>query len=117
MTDAALEIDPLPCPFCGGEPHTRVQDNGAHYDTVYSIYCTSCGAVTNGSLNPLIAAGKWNRRWSRRSDATPTAAVEREREECAKVADEIEAQQNIDLGAANSGGAGECAAAIRARKP
>jgi hypothetical protein len=49
-----------------------------------------------------------------------TAFVERirqeERERCAAICDEIERQQENDNGAANTGGAAACAAAIRGSK-
>jgi hypothetical protein len=39
-----------------------------------------------------------------------------EREACAKICDDVERQQEIDNGAANTGGAAACAASIRDRK-
>ena len=44
------------------------------------------------------------------------AALLAEREACAKVADRIEIKQEIDHGAANTGGAAEAAVAIRRRE-
>ena len=45
------------------------------------------------------------------------ALIEREREECALVAEACEVQQEDDHGAANTGGASAAAGAIRERKP
>jgi hypothetical protein len=53
-------------------------------------------------------------------EVTLPAFVERirqeERERCAAICDEIERQQENDNGAANTGGAAACAAAIRGSK-
>jgi hypothetical protein len=45
------------------------------------------------------------------------AAVLQERERCARVCEEVERKQENDNGMANTGGAAECAAAIRKPSP
>jgi hypothetical protein len=57
--DEEFELEP--CPFCGGSPELRDDDNG---ETIYWIECTGCplqlGSRERPFANPLYLRRLWN---------------------------------------------------------
>lgn len=75
-----------PCPFCGGEGELIVRDYADDRADVGNAYveCRGCGVETAWRLSGGNAITAWN---TRHHEAEIAAAVERERERCAQVAE------------------------------
>jgi len=120
MSDLSIvEMTLGPCPFpeCDGtRPAVTMIGNKHGWQAVVECDCGARGPMTPTYVSDRMdcrdrarqeAARLWNTRASTASEA------ERVREACAKVCEQVEQQQDNDHGAANTGGAAACAAAIR----
>jgi Lar family restriction alleviation protein len=61
---AAIHLpEPLPCPFCGGEPQVYLQAEATRdMPTAYVAGCTSCGAEAAAGESQIEACMAWNKR-------------------------------------------------------
>jgi Restriction alleviation protein Lar len=73
--ERAIELDLMPCPFCGGEPAMREIGNDYTKKRAIEVYCLSCrvmrrdGAISHG-FDWLRTVAKEN--WNQRPEQEPT---------------------------------------------
>lgn len=93
---------------------TRVQIEGVRLQIVGAI-CRGMAEERKRWVEALGVAASTHHHPGKLVPESMRKAADEEREACARAADEVELRQQADHGAANTGGAAQAAAAIRAR--
>lgn len=69
-----MNVELMPCPFCGGKCEITMTRTyrGDEETKFYGVMCSDCRASVDAIyLKEEKAAEKWNRRFSKKTDASP----------------------------------------------